>query len=131
MLVSKLKERRLEHRYPIQLQIDLVLDDGTILAVEACNISTHGLQFKCDGVVADEIDPRGIQKRPLDQIKLKVVANLPISGDSKLYSRCKIVIARRLSQDEYILGLEFIDFEVSSEKALNRYIEKCSQQRRD
>ncbi|MDH5612410.1 MAG: PilZ domain-containing protein [Gammaproteobacteria bacterium] len=128
MTVPKLKERRLEHRYPIQLPIDLVLEDGTILSVEACNISTLGLQFKCDSLIANEIEPRGIQKRPLDQIKLKVVAKLPVSGDKKLYSRCKIVVARRLSQDQYILGLEFIDFEANSDKVLDRYIEKCRQQ---
>jgi len=128
MNISKLKERRLEHRYPIQLPIDLVLDDGTILSVEACNISTQSIQFKCDSYIANEIEPRGIQKCPQDQIQLKMVANLPLEEDKKVYARCKMVVARRLSQDKYILGLEFLDFEAGSDKALNRYIEQCSQQ---
>lgn len=128
MNVSKLKERRLEHRYPVQLPIDLVLGDGTILSVEACNISTHGLQFKCDSFIANEIEPRGIQKCPLDQIQLKVVASLPVEDDKKIYSRCKMVVARRLSQDQYILGLEFLDFEAGTDKVLNRFIEACSKQ---
>ena len=38
-----------------------------------CNISSTGLQFRCDGWVADEIEPRGIHNHPLDQITVKVV----------------------------------------------------------
>jgi c-di-GMP-binding flagellar brake protein YcgR len=39
-----------------------------------------------------------------------------------------VIIARRLSQEEYLLGLEFVDFEKSSEKALKRYISGCCKQ---
>jgi len=127
MAAFKLKERedrRLGHRYPIQLEVDLVLDDGKILPAEACNISDNGMQFKCDSWIADEIEARGIQNHPLDRIKVKLVADLPMSGENRLYSRCKIIAARRLSQHEYLLGLEFIDFENSSEKILDRYIKE-------
>lgn len=128
MAVTKLKDRRQDHRYPVRLQIDLVLRDGTILPVEACNISSTGLQFRCDSWLADEIEPRGIQNHPLDRIQIKVVADLPISGENRLYSRCKVVVARRLSQEEYLLGLEFSSFEKSSEKILERYINDCFKQ---
>ena len=124
MAITKLNERRQGYRYPVQFQVDLVLANGTILPVETSNISDNGLQFRCDSWLADEIEPRGIQVHPLDPIQIKVVAKLPVSGKKKLYARCRIAVARRLSQDEYELGLEFIDFEQGSEKELNRYIEK-------
>lgn len=104
--------------------MDLVLADGKILPAQACNISDRGLQFRCDSWIADEIEPRGIQNYPLDRIKLKVVTDLPMTGESRLYSRCKVVAARRLSQEEYLLGLEFIDFENNSAKILERYIKE-------
>lgn len=122
MAVSKLNERRHGYRFPVQLQVDLVLANGSILPVETCNISDNGLQFRCDSWLADEIEPRGIQNHPLDQILIKVVANLPVDGDSKLYAKSRIVVARRLSQDEYELGLEFISFEIDSGKVLERYV---------
>lgn len=128
MVVTKLNDRRQGHRYPVRLQVDLVLGDGTILPVEACNISSNGLQFRCDSWLADEIEPRGIQNHPLDRIQIKVVADLPISGENRLYTRCKIVVARRLSQEEYLLGLEFSSFEKSSDKLLERYINECCKQ---
>ena len=125
MVAIKLNDRRQSFRYPVKLQVDLVLGDGTILPVEACDISYNGLQFRCDSWLADEIEPRGIQNYPLDRIQIKVIADLPISGENRLYTRCKIVVARRLSQEEYLLGLEFTDFEKSSEKVLDRFISEC------
>jgi hypothetical protein len=129
--LNHMKERRLGHRYPVQLQMDLVLADGKIVATEACNISDNGLQFRCDSWIADEIEPRGIQNYPLDRIRVKVVTDLPMSGENRLYSRCKIVAARRLSQEEYLLGLEFIDFENNSGKILKRYIKEHCQKTKD
>lgn len=125
MVASKLSERRQSFRYRVKLQVELVLADGSILPVEACDISTSGIQFRCDSWLADEIEPRGIQNYPLDRIQIKVISDLPISGENRLYARCKVVVARRLSQEEYLLGLDFTDFEKSSEKVLERYINEC------
>ena len=128
MAVQSPNERRQVLRFPVQLQIDLILSDGTVLSALASNLSQQGLQFRCDSWLADAIEPRGIQNHPLDQIQLKTVAILPISGENKMYARCRIVAARRLSQEEYMLGLEFIDFEKRSDKALYRYIDTVSKE---
>jgi len=64
-------ERRQVKRYSIELDIDLILEDGTILSVKTLNLCQHGLQFKCDGQTVNEIEPRGIQSHPLDHLKTK------------------------------------------------------------
>ena len=117
-------ERRCTHRYKTKLPVELILEDGTILPVESVDISNKGLQFCCDSWVADEIEPRGIQNHPLDQIRLKAVIDFPgmDNDSSKLYARCRIVVARRISQDEYLIGLEFVDFENGSEHLLEKFI---------
>ena len=115
-------ERRLAERHSLQVQIDLVLENGTILPVETSNISSTGLQFICDSSVADEIEPRGIHNHPLDRHSVKVVGELPVESSSKFYARCKIVSARRLSQDTYLIGLGFLNFEGDGGKALNKLI---------
>ncbi len=122
-------ERRAAHRYKIKLPIELILEDGSVIPVESTDISNKGLQFACDSWIADEIEPRGIQNHPLDQIRLKAVTEFPDMDkyNSKLYARCRVVVARRLSQDEYLLGLEFIDFENGSERLLERFIRQCEQ----
>ena len=119
-------ERRQSARYLANLDIDIILEDGAILPVQTLNLSQHGLQFRCDGFIANEIEPRGVQNHPLDHLQIKVVATLPVSEKQKLYAICRIISARRLSQEEYLLGLEFVDFEKNSGKVLQRYIEKLS-----
>ena len=117
-------ERRCTHRYKIKLPVELVLEDGAVLPVESVDISNKGLQFSCDSWVADEIEPRGIQNHPLDQIRIKAVIDFPGMDkySSKLYARCRIVVARRISQDDYLIGLEFVDFENGSERLLQQFI---------
>jgi len=120
-------ERRSTHRYKVKLPVELILEGGTVLPVEAIDISNNGLQFACDSWIADEIEPRGIQNHPLDQIRLKAVTDFMDTDkySSKLYARCRIVAARRLSQDEYLLGLEFTDFENGSGHLLEKFIKQC------
>jgi len=126
-------ERRCTHRYNIKLPVELVLEDGTVLPVESVDISNKGLQFSCDSWVADEIEPRGIQNHPLDQIRIKAVIDLPglDKYSSKLYARCRIVAARRISQDDYQIGLEFVDFENGSERLLEKFIRQGKDKFRD
>ncbi len=124
---SVVYERRSTHRYRVKLPVELILEDGTVLPVESIDISNKGLQFSCDSWIADEIEPRGIQNHPLDQIRLKAVTDFPDMDkySSRLYARCRIVIARRISQDAYLIGLEFVDFENGSERLLEKFIRQC------
>ena len=121
-------ERRCTHRYKVKLPVELILEDGTVLPVESVDISNKGLQFSCDSWVADEIEPRGIQVHPLEQIRLKAVIDFPgmDNNNSKMYARCRIVVARRMSQDEYVIGLAFVDFENGSERLLEKFIRQSN-----
>lgn len=125
-MLSMLNERRQVPRYSVKLDIDIILDDGRILPTETLNICEHGIRFLCDSDIANEIEPRGIHNHPLDHLTLKVVSTLPVEDEKKLYAICQVVSARRMSQDEYLIGLEFSDFEKNSEKVLQRYIEKLA-----
>lgn len=122
MSVPSNYERRLSERHSFQTKVDLILANGTILPIETSNISNSGLQFRCDGWVADEIEPRGIHNHPLERHHVKVVGQLPIESNSKFYARCRIISARRLSQDTYLISLGFISFEGDGGKALNKLI---------
>lgn len=120
MALQKLSERRNSLRYRVSLELDLVLANGGILPVTANNLSHHGLQFTCDSWVANEIEPRGIHNHPLGHIQLKVVA--PLANGEKLYARCRIITARRLSQETYLIGLKFVSFENGSDTLLNEFL---------
>jgi len=117
-------------RYTVALPVDIVLEDGSVLPVVTCNLSRQGMQFRCDSWVADEIEPRGIQNHLLEAIRVKAVTDFPDMDKykSRLYARCRIAVARRLSQEEYLIGLEFVDFENGSERLLERFMSRCEAQ---
>jgi len=119
-------ERRKVVRYMTMIDIDLVLENDSILSVQTHDISLNGIQFKCDSFIANEIEPRGLQSYSLDRIKVKVITRFPTEDKQKFYASCKVITARRLSQEEYLLGLEFVDFEKNSEKILQNYIQKLA-----
>jgi c-di-GMP-binding flagellar brake protein YcgR len=123
-------ERRQTPRYEIELSIDMVLETGNILTVTSRNISSSGLQIICDCWVTDEIEPRGIQNHAISHIRFKAITELPVGDQTKkLYATCRIMSVQRLSQEEYMLNLAFIDFENGSEKALDEFLDQFEQKK--
>jgi len=128
-------DRRQSPRYEVELACDLVLENGTILPVKTRNISSCGLQMICDSWITDEIEPRGIQNHAISHIRIKSIIELPVSKNNenkdykKLYATCKIMSVQRMSQDEYMLNLAFIDFENGTEKILDAFLDMHEQKK--
>lgn len=128
--IPGISDRRQTPRYQIELAVDLVLADGDILSVSSRNISSCGLQIICDTWVTDKIEPRGIQSHAVSHIRLKAVTELPDTKDTnKLYANCRIMSVQRLSQNEYMLNLAFIDFENGTEQVLNKFLDQYEQKK--
>ena len=125
---TEMVDRRSSARHKINIEVSLVLADGTLLPVESINISGSGLQVSCDSWVVDEIEPRGIQAHSTSHIKLKAIINLPgAHGSKRLYSKCKVISAQRLSQQKFNLNLQFSDFINGSETALDEFLSQYHQ----
>ncbi len=128
--IPGVSDRRQTPRYEIKLAVDMVLADGNILSVSTRNISSCGLQIICDTWVTDKIEPRGIQSHAVSHIRLKTIAELPVGTDTnKLYANCRIMSVQRLSQDEYMLNLAFIDFENGTEQTLDKFLDQYEQKK--
>ena len=128
--IPGVSDRRQTPRYEIKLQVDMVLENGNILSVTSRNISSSGLQIICDTWVTDEIEPRGIQSHAISHIRLKAVTELPLEdGPKKLYANCRMMSVQRMSQDEYMLNIAFIDFENGTEEILNKFLDQYGQKK--
>lgn len=128
--IPGVSDRRQTPRYEIKLPVDLVLENGTILSVTSRNISSCGLQIFCDTWVTDEIEPRGIQSHAITHLRMKAVTDLPLEdGAKKLYANCRMMSVQRMSQDEYMLNLAFIDFENGTEQILNTFLDQYAQKK--
>ena len=123
-------DRRQTPRYQIKLSVEMLLENGNALTVTTRNISSCGLQIICDSWVTDEIEPRGIQSHAVSHIRLKTVTELPIGDETKkLYANCRMMSVQRMSQDQYMLNLAFIDFENGSEQALDKFLDQYEQKK--
>jgi hypothetical protein len=128
--IPGVSERRQSPRYEIELSVDLLLDNGSIVTVSTRNISSSGLQIICDTWVTEEIEPRGIQNHAISHIRLKAITDLPIGDEHlKLYANCRLMSVQRMSQDEYMLNLAFIDFENGSEQSLDKFLDQFQQKK--
>ncbi len=130
--IPGVSERRQTPRYEIELNVDMLLDDGSTVSVTTNNISSSGFQITCDAWVTNKIEPRGIQQHPVSHVRLKTITELPISSGSstdtkQLHANCRIMSVRRISQDEYVLNLAFIDFENETESTLNEFLDQYKQ----
>lgn len=128
--IPGVSDRRQTPRYEIKLDVDLLLDNGSHIAVATRNISSSGLQIVCEPWATDEIEPRGIQKHTLNHIRLKAITELPVANEAKkLYSICRIISVQRMSQDEFLLSIAFVDFENGSENILDEFLDQYQQKK--
>lgn len=116
------KDIKLAKRYKTDITFDVVRDDGENYSVNAVEISRAGIWISCNHELANKIEPLGIQNNILNKTRLKVIAKLPSNTSEKLYARSLISSVRRLSQNVYLIGLKFYDFEYGSEKILYEFI---------
>ncbi|MGD8629153.1 MAG: PilZ domain-containing protein [Gammaproteobacteria bacterium] len=99
--------------------------DG-LLPVRILNLSIGGLKFRCGMQVINSILPED-QRTPgqILDVEMDIVFDLPQAGDSSspsVRTRATIVHSERLAQDEFHVGVQFIDLEQSMSVLLERYI---------
>ena len=118
-------ERRESPRYVVDLSVDIILESGNILSVSTRNISRNGVQIACDAWIANEIEPRGLQSHNISHLRFKIVADLKVDDTiQKFYANSRIMAVHRVSQEEYLLSVKFLDFENGTHNVLNKYLEQ-------
>lgn len=110
-----------ETRYPINTRIELEMWDGTKLFVTTSNISATGLQFSCNNWAAKKIEPKGIHLHSLDHIDLKMRFE-----KHDLVAHAQVVFARRVSQDEFKIGVSFTELDENSQENLTALLQKTT-----
>ena len=116
-------DRRLSPRFNVQLEVLIILEDGTALPAQTLNLSANGVKILCDSWVTDEIEPRGIQNHAACHTNLKVIIALG-ACDRKLVTRCRIRSAQRLSQLQFCLNMAFRSLEQDSQRHLDAYLQQ-------
>ncbi len=119
---------RRHHRARVDLPCELCLPGGDSVPALVLNLSAGGLKFCCGQDALFDLLPEG-QRMPgqVAGITIGICLQFP-SGDApqtRLRVKASVVHTERLAQDIYHVGVQFIDLDKASARAVEDYVEEC------
>lgn len=83
-------------------------------------VSRDGLTLSCDTETLNKLIPNKASIAPKDPISLSTCFTL----DQDIQAKCRVIFARRLSKDKFIIELKFVDIDEMDMHSLDGYIER-------
>lgn len=122
---SRPKYQREYPRVPTALPTEIGLGDGGVIFAQTVNISRAGLQLSSDRVTRDVVFPNGQPTSPSERLEVNLRVRLNFDKESPIWIsvRCLGVMFRRKGEDEYHLGMQFVEFEDDGYRVLERFID--------
>jgi len=118
---------RKHHRVDTELGCELCLPEGGLVPARIIDLSVGGLKFSCDRQALFSILPED-QRTPgqVSDVELEMrfefqPLHQPVTS---IRVRVLIIHSERLAQDKYHVGVEFIDMDSATARALVNYIEE-------
>lgn len=107
------KEKRQYPRVKAKLPLKIITPSGEVLPATSLDMSLDGIQIECDHQTQQQLVLDNEKTKPGHPVELNVQLKIPATKHSKntVEMRCRLVISRRLAQDTYHLGLNYLDFE--------------------
>lgn len=102
-------------------------EDGLRLKVVAVDTSGDGVSILCNTYQRDVITPGGSFIREGRPVELSISLELPDeeAHASPIVARCHINYSRRISSEQCMIGMRYVDFENNSHDRLLRFISKA------
>lgn len=122
-----MKKYRREHpRVNLNLPIQVIRANGVVIHSTIFSLSRDGLQLSCDHQTARLIIPKLQQKLAVEPVQIHVRFRLPLSSRPpvEIDVHCLAKYVRRTSQDNYHIGLNYIDLDDDDIDGLERYVEE-------
>ena len=118
-------ERRHYPRRPARWNVSLRNTAGVELRATSVNVGPEGMQLSLDRSGLLRLCPRGHLTSRADELDLSLKVEVDDSMDAgPIAATARVCNVRRLSQFEYRLGLEFLDFpDTSDARRFERLLE--------
>ena len=119
-------EQRDHPRIKKSLPVELVVAGDVTLHATTLDVSKTGMQLLCDAATVEGIfgstrpDP---SRRPSVDLSLRLMH--PESGSARFKVVCTAVFSRRLSEQEYRIGLRFESIPEAARAILNAFVDDC------
>tara|TARA_R110001599_G_scaffold59077_1_gene163877 strand:- start:13 stop:492 length:480 start_codon:yes stop_codon:yes gene_type:complete len=83
-------------------------------------ISRDGITLSCNTEALHKLMPNKTSIDPKDPISFSICFTL----DQNIQANCRVIFARRLSKDQFIMELKFIDIDEQAMQNLDAYIDR-------
>jgi hypothetical protein len=119
------KYKRDYPRVPAHLPVEVSIPGGEVIHAITVNLSPAGIQIACDRVTVNSVLPVSQRRLPKRTREVAVRLRFPeFSGmPDTIDARCTAVFSRRVAENEYRIGLQFLGFEGEDYQKLEHYLE--------
>ncbi len=121
-------DKKIFGRVSVNLPATIINDDGDKLEVTAVDTTGDIVDILCSLKQRDAIAPGGnfmVGGRP---VQLSLILSLPDGKgkDASVQAKCHIVYSRRLSKEQCMVRMRYVDIESQSLSRLLRYLQQSS-----
>lgn len=104
--------------------MEIVTAGGETATATIRNLSMGGVEISCDRWCADRILPSGHQAFPGQPITAQLRWQITSADGSAqpVQATGEIVVSRRLSQNEYRVGIQILRFEDDGERVVEQHV---------
>lgn len=101
------------------------MPDGEVIHAITVNLSPAGIQIACDRVTVNSVLPLSQRRVPKRTREVEVRLRFPESSGMPdvIDARCAAVFSRRVAENEYRIGLQFLGFDGEDYQKLEHYLD--------
>ena len=103
---------------PVIGEANLLLS-GLVRSGALMNICPSGIQIECQHTLIEQLSQYKSEAGLFPNVELE----FDLSGADKVKSVCNVSYCRRLSQDNYHLGLNFVSLSAADERRVSAFID--------
>jgi hypothetical protein len=110
--------------------VEVSMTDGDVIHAITVNLSPAGIQIACDRVTVNSILPLSQRRVPTKSREVDVRLRFPESSGMPdvIDARCTAIFSRRVAENEYRIGLQFLSFEGDDYRKLEHFLDNGLQQ---
>jgi hypothetical protein len=101
------------------------MPDGEVIHAITVNLSPAGIQIACDRVTVNSVLPLSQRRVPKRTREVEVRLRFPESSGMPdvIDARCAAIFSRRIAENEYRIGLQFLGFEGDDYQKLEHFLD--------
>ncbi len=101
------------------------MPDGEVIHAITVNLSPAGIQIACDRVTVNSVLPLSQRRIPKRTREVEVRLRFPESSGMPdvIDARCAAIFSRRIAENEYRIGLQFLGFQGDDYQKLEHFLD--------